>query len=210
LTVSLSVFLPPGGGVRDKVAEGVGLEEGLPLRRVLVLEYGLEDSRAAEVGGARVERRVGGMARVRVNVLFGRVVVAVVWKGAVLFAGAIAVEVESCPNAKLSIKLARSKHLLGASPLPSHAAGVAHRFSPLVVSLSAHPATVHRRTPHTSRLTSMAGFDRLTYARDVASCCARPPKSKITGSHCRSRLTAPTELEEADTVEAQLLQCASR
>ena len=50
--------------MRDKVAEGVGLEEGLPLRRELVLEYGLEDSRAAEVGGARVERRVGGMARV--------------------------------------------------------------------------------------------------------------------------------------------------
>lgn len=63
LAVSLSEFLPPGGGVRDKVAEGVGLEEGLPLRRVLVLEYGFEDSRAAEVGGARVERRVGGMAR---------------------------------------------------------------------------------------------------------------------------------------------------
>ena len=71
LTVSLSVFLPPGGGVRDKVAEGVGLEEGLPLRRVLVLEYGFEDSRAAEVGGARVERRVGGMARVRLYCLGG-------------------------------------------------------------------------------------------------------------------------------------------
>jgi len=210
LTVSLSVFLPPGGGVRDKVAEGIGLEEGLPLRRVLVLEYGLEDSRAAEVGGARVERRVGGMARVRLGVLFEQVVV-VVWKGAVWFAGAVAVEVESCPNAKLSIKLARSKHLLGASPLPSHAAGVAHRFSPLVVSLSAPAATIiHCRTPYTSRLTSMAGIDRLTYARDVASYRARPPKSKIIGSHCRSRLTAPTELEEADTVEAQLLQCASR
>ena len=70
LTVSLSEFLlPPGGGVRDNVAEGVGLE-GLPLRRVLVLEYGLEDLRAAEVGGARVERRVGGMARVKMYVLF--------------------------------------------------------------------------------------------------------------------------------------------
>jgi len=86
-------------------------------------------------------------------VLFGWVVVAVVWKGAALFAGAVvvAVEVEGCPNAKLSIKLAHSKHLLGASPLPSHAAGFAHRFSPLVVSLSAR--AVHRCTSH-AHLTS--------------------------------------------------------
>jgi len=76
----------------------------------------------------------------------------VVWKGAVLFAGAVvAVEGESCPNAKLSIKLAHSKHLLGASPLPSHAAGFAHRFSLLVVSLSACAA--HRCTSH-AHLTS--------------------------------------------------------
>ena len=105
-----------------------------------------------------------------------------------LFAGAVAVEVESCPNAKLSIKLAHSKHLLGASPLPSHAAGSAHRFSfsPLVgrsvVSLCAPAATVRRRTPHTSHLTSdIALIDRLAHARDVASTashCARPDKSK--------------------------------
>jgi hypothetical protein len=47
--------------VRDTEAAGVWAE-GLPLRRVLVLVYGLADSRAAEVGAARVERRAGGMA----------------------------------------------------------------------------------------------------------------------------------------------------
>ena len=78
LTVSLSEFLPPAGGVRDNVAEGVGFEEGLSLRRVLVDEYGFEDSRAAEVGGARVERRVGGMARVRECCFCWLVVVVVV------------------------------------------------------------------------------------------------------------------------------------
>lgn len=62
LTVSLSEFLPPGGGVRDNVAEG-GWLEGLPLRRVLVRVYGFADSRAAEVGAARAERRFAGMAR---------------------------------------------------------------------------------------------------------------------------------------------------
>lgn len=62
LTVSLSEFLPPGGGVRDNVAEGVWLE-GLPLRRVLVRVYGFAVSRAAEVGAARAERRFAGMAR---------------------------------------------------------------------------------------------------------------------------------------------------
>jgi hypothetical protein len=71
LTVSLSEFLPPGGGVRDNVAEGVWLE-GLPLRRVLVLVYGFADSRAAEVGAARVvERRVGGMAKAAVGYWYG-------------------------------------------------------------------------------------------------------------------------------------------
>lgn len=142
----------------------------------------------------------------------------VVWEGTVLWAGAVAVESKvGCPNAKLSIKLAHSKHLLGASPLPSHAAGSAHRFSPLfgrVVSLCAYAATVRSRTPHTSHLTSdIALIGRLAHARDVASTawhCARPGKSKMCGWHCRSRLTAPTELEEADTVEAQLLQSASR
>ena len=94
--------------------------------------------------------------------------VLVVWKGTVLFAGAVAVEVESCPNAKLSIKLAHSKHLLGASPLPSHAAGFAHRFSPLVVvSLCARAASVHRRTSHLTSDTAL--IDRLARARDVAS-----------------------------------------
>ena len=62
MTVSLSEFLPPAGDVRDNEAEGVWLEE-LPLCRVLVRVYGLVDSRAIELGGARVERRAGGMAR---------------------------------------------------------------------------------------------------------------------------------------------------
>ena len=59
-TVSLSEFFPPGG-VRDTEAVG-GRAEGLPLRRVLVLVYGFADSRAAEVGAARAERRAAGMA----------------------------------------------------------------------------------------------------------------------------------------------------
>jgi hypothetical protein len=79
--------------------------------------------------------------------------VLVVWKGTVLFAGAVAVEVESCPNAKLSIKLAHSKHLLGASPLPSHAAGFAHRFSPLVGCITLRVLPPPTVTPHTFRLT---------------------------------------------------------
>ena len=48
--------------MRDTEAAG-DWAEGLPLRRVLVLVYGFADSRAAEVGAARVERRAGGMAR---------------------------------------------------------------------------------------------------------------------------------------------------
>ena len=60
-TVSLSEFFPPGG-VRDTEAMGTWAE-GLPLWRVLVLVYGFADSRAAEVGAARVERRAAGMSR---------------------------------------------------------------------------------------------------------------------------------------------------
>jgi hypothetical protein len=95
LTVSLSEFLPPGGGVRDKVADGVGLEEGLPLRRVLVLVYGLADSRTAEVGGARVERRVGGIARAAVCCSNGRY--GMVWRDAAWFACAVAVRGRRLP-----------------------------------------------------------------------------------------------------------------
>lgn len=127
-----------------------------------------------------------------------------------LFAGAVAVEGEGCPNAKLSIKLAHStaNTCLERRPfLPTQPDSriASARWS--VVSLCAPAATVHRRTPHTAHLTSdMPGIDRLAHARDVAS--TRPPESKMLGLHCRSRLTAPTELEEADTVEAQLLQSA--
>lgn len=70
LTVSLSEFLPLAGDTRDSEAAG-GCWEGLPLR-VLVLVYGVADSRAAEVGAARVERRVGGMVRMA-RVCFGTV-----------------------------------------------------------------------------------------------------------------------------------------
>jgi hypothetical protein len=68
----LSEFFPPGG-VRDTEAAG-DWAEGLPLRRVLVLVYGFADSRAAEVGAARVERRAGGMARAVVGCGGGGVV----------------------------------------------------------------------------------------------------------------------------------------
>lgn len=68
-------------------------------------------------------------------------------------ASEVVVEVESCPNAKLSIKLAHSKHLLGASPLPSHAAGFAHRFSPSVGCITLRVLPLSTVTPHTSRLT---------------------------------------------------------
>jgi hypothetical protein len=154
LTVSLSEFLPPGGGVRDKVAEGVGLEEGLPLRRVLVLEYGLEDSRAVEVGGARVERRVGGMARVR-----ARMCCMVGWcrwygRARDVVAGEVVVEVESSPNAKLSMKLAHSKQLAWC---------IAPSFSRSRIRASLQPVgwlyhfarllPLSTVTPHTSRLT---------------------------------------------------------
>jgi hypothetical protein len=109
------------------------LEEGLPLRRVLVLEYGLVDSRAAEVGAARVvERRVEGMVRAAVG-CHGWMGGWVVYRIAVVFAGAVAVDVEGCRNAQLansrSSSLAANSWCI-ASPLPSHAAGFVHRFSP--------------------------------------------------------------------------------
>lgn len=99
-TVSLSEFLPPGGGVRDTETVG-GWLEGLPLRRVLVRVYGFAESCAAEVGATRVERRVGGMATAAVSRM--RMVVGRCWMGVLL-----ARLIEGCPNAKLpsSIKLA--------------------------------------------------------------------------------------------------------
>lgn len=117
-TVSLSEFFPAGGGVRDTEAVGVWLE-GLPLRRVLVRVYGFVESRAAEVGAARVERRVGGMATAAVSRM--RMVVGRCWRMGMLLARLI----EGCPNAKLpsSIKLAAVAQTLVRRPfLPSPSA----------------------------------------------------------------------------------------
>jgi hypothetical protein len=168
LTVSLSEFLPPGGGVRDNVAEGVWLE-GLPLRRVLVLVYGFADSRAAEVGAARaVERRVGGIAKGGSRVVgIGAVQCCVCW-----WCGRFEVDQgrAALMLSSQALDQARSSRAnTCASPLPYHCAG-SPSLQPIRSLLRAPAsastsASVRRRTPTHDTHPSLGG----AYARDVAS-----------------------------------------